>query len=257
MDKKPYILKKTNWKFVKDQSYNVAILPWGATEAHNYHLPYGTDIIQCDYVSELAAKKAWNNGAEVVVLPTIPFGVNTGQFDIKLDINMMPSTQTSVLNDITESLCRQGVYKLVVMNGHGGNNFKQIIREVGARFPNMFICYLNWYEAADWNDYFDDPGDHAGEMETSTLLYIAPDLVLDLSEAGTGKTFPFAIEALQQGWVWAERKWSEATEDTGSGNPSEATKEKGRMYLEAVTDRISSFLVELAKTDLDNLYKHQ
>ncbi len=254
MDIKPYLLKETNWKAVKDQSFEVAVLPWGATEAHNYHLPYGTDVIQCDYVAELAARKSWKNGAKIIVLPTIPFGVNTGQFDIKLDINMMPSTQTAVLLDIAESLSRQGIRKLVVMNGHGGNDFKQIVREVGARYPNMFICYLNWYQAVDWNDYFDEPGDHAGEMETSTLLHIAPHLVLSLNEAGQGRTFPFAVRALQDGTVWAERKWSKATEDTGAGNPSKATADKGNHYLEAITDTMASFLSELADISPENLY---
>lgn len=255
MDIKSYILKSTNWKEVKTQSYEVALLPWGATEAHNYHLPYGTDIIQCDYVAEISAEKAWDNGAKVVVLPTIPFGVNTGQFDIKLDINMMPGTQTAVLKDITESLSRQGIKKLVVMNGHGGNDFKQIVREVGAKFPDMFISYMNWYQAVDWNDYFDEPGDHAGEMETSTLLYIDPNLVLPLNEAGDGISHPFSIKGLQEGWVWAERKWSLATDDTGSGNPIKATAEKGKIYLDAISDNIALYLTELAKTKLEDLYK--
>lgn len=255
MDIRPYILKETNWKSIKNQSFDVAVLPWGATEAHNYHLPYGTDIIQCDYVAELAARKSWESGAKIIVLPTIPFGVNTGQFDITLDINMMPSTQTAVLMDIAESLSLQGIKKLVVMNGHGGNNFKQIVREVGARYPDMFICYLNWYQAVNWDDYFDEPGDHAGEMETSTLLYIAPDFVLPLDEAGTGDTHPFTVKALQEGWVWAERNWKKATDDTGAGNPSKATAEKGNRYLEAITDSIASFLTELSDTDADDLYE--
>jgi creatinine amidohydrolase len=123
MPPRPYILAETNWKAVKDQTYDVAVLPWGATEAHNYHLPYATDTMQCDYVAAESARIAWEKGAKVIVLPTIPFGVNTGQLDIRLDINMNPSTQMAVLRDIVDVLARQQINKIVVMNGHGGNDF--------------------------------------------------------------------------------------------------------------------------------------
>ena len=130
MPSRPYILAETHWKAVKNTDYAVAVLPWGATEAHNYHLPYATDVIECDHIAGEAARIAWERGVKVIVLPTVPFGVNTGQFDIRLDINMNPSTQAAVLRDVVESLSRQGFTKLVVLNGHGGNDFRQMIREL-------------------------------------------------------------------------------------------------------------------------------
>ena len=78
MAPRPYILAETTWKTVREANYEVVVLPWGATEAHNYHLPYATDNIQNDYVAAEAARKAWAAGAKVVVRPCIPFGVNTG-----------------------------------------------------------------------------------------------------------------------------------------------------------------------------------
>ena len=99
MPGRPYILSETNWKAVRTTEFEVAVLPWGATEAHNYHLPYGTDNIQNDHVAAAAAGRAWDAGARVIVLPGMPFGVNTGQLDVVLDINMNPSTQLAVLGD--------------------------------------------------------------------------------------------------------------------------------------------------------------
>src|SRR5690348_739163 len=81
---RPFVLAETTWKTVDPTPYEVAILPWGATEAHNYHLPYATDNIQSELVAIRAAERAWARGARAVVLPTIPFGVNTTQLDIKL-----------------------------------------------------------------------------------------------------------------------------------------------------------------------------
>ena len=133
MKPRPYVLAETNWKSVKEENYTVAVLPWGATEAHNYHLPYATDVIESDHLAAESAKIAWEKGAKVIVLPTIPFGVNTGQSDIYLDINLNPSTQYAILNDVLETLNRQGILKLLIFNSHGGNNWKSIVRELGLK----------------------------------------------------------------------------------------------------------------------------
>ena len=252
---RPYILAETNWRDIQHQNFEVAVLPWGATEAHNYHLPYATDIIEADNIAAEAARKAWEAGAKVIVLPTIPFGVNTGQTDILLDINMSPSTQAAVLNDVLEVLNRQGIKKLLVLNSHGGNDFKMIIRELGLKYPNMFISSCNWFHSMDKSKFFENPGDHADEMETSLILHLRPDLVLPLEEAGNGRDKKPKIKAYREGWAWAERKWSQVTEDTGVGNPKKATKEKGERFFEAVTDKMSELFVDLAKANQDDLYE--
>src|ERR1700760_3249929 len=103
MAERPYVLAETTWKTVDATPYSVAVLPWGATEAHNYHLPYGTDNYQSERVATLAAERAWGRGAKVAVLPTVPFGMNTTQLDIKLTINLNPSTQASLLADVVSA----------------------------------------------------------------------------------------------------------------------------------------------------------
>ena len=255
MAPRPYILAETTWQTVRETQYQVVVLPWGATEAHNYHLPYATDNIQADYVAAEAARKAWEQGAKVVVLPGIPFGVNTGQLDITLNINMNPSTQLHILRDVVQVLARQGIPKLVVLNGHGGNDFRQILRELQAEFPTVFLSTLNWFRAADRNQYFTAPGDHADELETSAMLHLAPGLVRPLADAGDGAARQFRIAALRQGWAWAQREWSKVTADTGVGNPASATAEKGAAFLEAATTNIGQFLVELAAADPQDLYE--
>lgn len=252
---KPYILAETNWLTTKDQRYDLAVLPWAATEAHNYHLPYSADVIEADRISAGAAGMAWERGAKVIVLPTIPIGVNTGQRDIKLDLNMNPSTQASVLKDIVDVLNHHRIYKLLIMNSHGGNDFKQMIRELNVQCPDMLITTCNFWQALKLEDYFDEPGDHAGEMETSLLMYLVPDLVLPLDKAGKGKAKRLKISAFHEGWAWAERKWSKVTEDTGIGNPHKATAEKGKRYFNDLVKKIGDLMHELAVTDIDDLYQ--
>lgn len=252
---RPYVLKETNWKTVRETKYEVAILPWGATEAHNYHLPYATDNYEAQYLAETSAEKAWDQGARCIVFPCIPFGVNTGQFEVDLCLNMNPSTQYQVLRDIVDVLNRQGLQKLVILNSHGGNNFKQMIRELYSEFPDVFVSAVNWWQVLDVSEYFDEPGDHAGEMETSVMMEIAPELVLPLVEAGDGAENTSTLQGVREGWVVTQRHWPSATKDTGVGNPALSTKEKGVKFLEDATTKIASFLVELHATSLNDLYK--
>ena len=254
MPSRPFVLAETNWKSVKDTPFEVAILPWGATEPHNFHLPYGTDTYETTALAERAAEFAWNKGAKVVALPTVPFGVNTGQLDLRLAINMNPSTQFTLLTDIASGLAGQAVKKLLILNGHGGNDFKQMIRELQPRV-DLFICMINWWTCINGTEFFDEPGDHAGEMETSIMMSIASDIIRPLSEAGPGRGRKFRVAGLRDGWAWAPRHWREVTDDTGTGNPATATREKGEKFLRAVTERIGGFLVELAAADLDDLYE--
>lgn len=235
------------------RSVDVAILPWGATEAHNLHLPYGTDSIQADAIAVRAAELARDRGAECVVLPTVPFGVNVQQLDIPLTINMNPGTQARVLEDVIESLEASSVRRLLVLNGHGGNDFKPMIREAQGR-TDIFLCAADWYRALPATEYFEEPGDHAGEMETSVMLHVAPDLVRPLADAGPGEARVFRVAALREGWTWAPRDWRKITPDTGVGDPRRATPEKGARFFRAATERIADFLVALATMDPDDPY---
>ena len=251
---RPYILAETNWKHLKGANLELAILPWTATEAHNYHLPYGTDTYQANHIVEESARQAFERAAKLIVLPTIPFGVNTGQPDILLDINLNPSTQMSILHDIITVLNRQGIYKLLIFNGHGGNNFTAMVRELGLVFPDMFIAVSNWFKMVNRDKFLEKPGDHADELETSLMMHIEPSLVLPLEEAGDGATKQHKIKAFQEPWLWAERRWSQVTKDTGSGDPSLSTAQKGKEVFNEVCGKFADLFVELSDLDVDDMY---
>lgn len=250
-----FVLEETNWKEVKERQPDVVILPWGATEAHNYHLPYGTDNYIAERLASECAKLASEKGVKVMVLPTIPFGVNTGQPDIWLDMNLNPGTQFLILKDLLAVLNRQSVRKFVILNTHGGNDFKQHIRELNLLFPEMLLTQCNWFKMPGFEKFFEDLGEHAGEAETSLMMHLCPELVLPLEMAGNGFAKKFRVDALNQGWAWAEREWSKVTADTGIGNPAKASADKGEKFFRFLTEKISEFLVELEQADLEDLYK--
>ncbi len=252
---KPYILAESTWNEIKDRQINLAVLPWGATEAHNYHLPYATDNYQIEAIAAEAGRIAWEKGARVTILPVIPFGVNTGQSDIKLDMNLNPSTQLIILRDLVTVLNRQGIHKLLVLNGHGGNNFKPLLRELGLEFPKMFLSLCDWFRVEDKSKYFEEDGDHADEMETSLMMYLHPDLVRPLNEAGKGNEKQSVITGIREGWAWSERAWSMVTEDTGIGNPKLSTKEKGERLFQALTQKVGDLMVEINEMNPENRYR--
>jgi creatinine amidohydrolase len=251
---RPYILSETNWENARKEKFELAILPWGATEAHNYHLPYATDNLEADFLANESARHAWEKGAKVIVLPTIPYGVNTGQTNVYLDMNLNPSTQLAILQDIAKTLDRQGISKLLIFNSHGGNDFKPLLRELGLTFPDMFFCLAEWFKMPEREIFFDEPGDHAEEVETSLMLYLRPDLVLPKEKWGKGEERKIKISSFSETWLWTERKWSKATADTGIGNPSKATADKGDKFFNSIARRLGDLFVEICQADLDDLY---
>ena len=223
---RPWVIAETNWKQVKATKYEVAVLPMGATEAHNWHLPYATDNYQNEAICAEAGRIAWEAGAKVGVLPNIPFGVQTGQLDIPFCINVNPSTQTLLLNDVIASLAGVGVPKLVVLNGHGGNDFKQILRELQAKWPQVFLSEVFWPRLHDGTGIMEFPGDHADERETSLMLHLHPHLVLPKKEWGDGRTHAPKLKAIREKRAWAQRQWTKATVDTGAGDPQSIDRGK-------------------------------
>ena len=253
---KPYILEQTNWKQVKNEKYEVAVLPWGATEPHNYHMPYGTDSLETAHIAADAAKKAWEKGARIMVLPVIPLGVqNMGQIELPFCLHTRPSTQKIIFEDILTALNGQGIKKIVLLNGHGGNDFKPLIRELQPQFPELFISLVEWFKILDLSAYFEDEGDHAGEMETSVIQYYFPELILPLGEAGEGKAKKFKLAGLKDKTAWTPRRWDKVSEDTGIGNPKAATPDKGKKFLDDVTTKIAAYFIELAQCNLNSLYE--
>ncbi len=258
---RPWILAETNYAYVKDHAYEVAVLPLGATEPHNLHLPYATDTYQCDVVGERICGEAHRRGAKVVLLPTVPYGTETNQMAFPLAMNVNPSTLFAVVRDLVGALVHHGIHKIVLLNGHGGNELKALLRELFDKSPaRLFLC--NWYQvAADaYPEIFVDAGDHAGEMETAMMLAYRPHLVVKNADgtlhADDGAVPPTRFEAINRGWVSITRPWHLLTTNSGVGDPHPATAEKSERMMEIVVERLATFLTELSAAPLDERFPY-
>jgi creatinine amidohydrolase len=235
-------------------SYELVILPWGATEPHNLHLPYLTDCILSQEIALDAAQLVnERSGINCMVLPAVNMGSqNPGQRELPFCIHARYETQKAILLDIVSSLAMQGIRKLVIINGHGGNNFKNMIRDLLVDYPDFLIAASDWYSIVPRKSFFEEPGEHADELETSVMMYYHHELV-NLAEAGSGKSKTFSVHSLNEKIAWIPRNWQKISEDTGIGNPLKSTTKKGEAYAKAVVEKYVSLFEELAKnTELYN-----
>ncbi|RMF99553.1 MAG: creatininase family protein [Planctomycetota bacterium] len=256
---RPWVLAETNYGQVKNIAYEVAVLPLGATEPHNLHLPYGMDTFEGNVIGEHICRAAWEQGAKVILLPTIPYGTQTNQRAFPFSLNLNPTTLYVVLADLVASLEHQGIRKIVLLNSHGGNDLKGFLREMYGRIDaRLFLC--NWYTIFRdvYDQIFENPDDHAGEMETSLALAYWPDLVARNEDgslaADEGAKRPSRFRAVEEGWVSITRPWHLLTTNAGAGNPHKASADKGRRLMEVLVERLGTFLVELAESPLDDQF---
>jgi creatinine amidohydrolase len=251
--RRPGVLQDATFPQICGATWPVALLPFGATEPHNVHLPYGTDTILGAEVAARVASTCIANGTNVIALPAIPFGVNTTQLDLPLTINVMPSTQLAILRDVVTSLEPHGVRGLVLLNAHGGNELRALVRELQPS-TSIMLAIVNWWQAAD-PSVFTEPGDHAGELETAAVLHVAPHLVEpDRSTWGDGRTNPSTLAGVRNGIAWIPRRWTQATVDTGVGDPRAANADTGAIFMAQAAERIAAFCCELAVADPQRLW---
>ena len=255
---RPWVLAEQNHHELPKHQWEVAVLPFGATEPHNFHMPYGTDNYQVETLGDQACARAHQAGAKVLLLPTIPYGVNTNHLQVPgaLAMSVKPTTLLAILTDLVDSLERQGVRKLVLLNGHGGNELKPLMRELHHR-TKVFVCLCDWFRMATdvYPQVFVEPGEHADEVETSLGLAFFPQLLRpELADPGVAQ--PTKLDAINRGWVSITRPWHLATTNTGLGDPSAATADKGRRLMEILVERLSGFLVQLAKEPMDERFPY-
>jgi creatinine amidohydrolase len=223
----------------------LAILPVGVVEEHGAHLPLGLDSFAAETYAAAAAPHLEEQGYEVVVAPTINYGVARAAIDFPGTLSLEPETMRSMVVEIGRSLARHGLRRLAILNGHrdrqhmkaldeaakllNGENGQQTLCVGFAQDPSITAaCFregvLHLYRSAR-----PEREGHGGESETSVALYAFPHLVnRDIMEQ-LDANFDYDLEAFR-----AE------TTDYGRlsggrgyfGSPQAARAETGRMLVE-------------------------
>lgn len=219
----------------------IAILPVGAVEAHGPHLPLGTDNILAEKLSEKLAEHV--NG---FVLPTLPYGQVWSLRHFPGSINVSNDSLIHFIVDIGESLYQQGFTTFAMVNGHLGNGtaLKEAARILFETCPDMRVFYFFYpgmnKAAADVREtdaahgtYF-----HACEIETSYMLYLAPEYV-DMDKAITDiPDIPMHADS-------TPTPWEEFTETAVLGDAKLASREKGKYIIDKALENMIKMVQQL------------
>ncbi|MEM2914175.1 MAG: creatininase family protein, partial [Candidatus Bathyarchaeia archaeon] len=117
---------------------DTAILPIGSIEQHGPHLPLGTDWMIVEEIARKVAEKLGN----CYLLPAIPYGNSQEHLDFPGTVTLKPSTLAQVVRDIVMSLYLNGLKKIIIIQGHGGNwIIKPTIRELNLEYPDLKVIH--------------------------------------------------------------------------------------------------------------------
>jgi len=244
---------------VRAREVRVAVLPIGSTEPHANHLPYGTDAFTSGALAARAAFKANQMGAKVVVLPAMPYGINTNLTAIPFAQSLRPATLTQVVKDVVDGLERHGIRKVVIVNAHGGNTttLGAALRELFATNRKVFVALVNC--SGPMQEQVKAlgmaPGEHASEAETAVALALFPEKV-HMERAAAPRQAPLKLESLKADYVTFVRPWDRVSDNTGMGDPTRATPEKGRKLVEVFVDRVAALLKELSDAEVTDAFPY-
>ncbi len=199
---------------------NTLVLPYGTTEAHGTHLPLDTDTIIIEEVAKRASEEV-----PLFVAPSLHYGVCTSTGLHPGTIGITPRTLRSLTKDIVKDAFKKGIKSFVLVSGHGGSIHVAAIKEAaeglineidGIRIAAFSIYEILPREAFELAETENDS--HAGELETSLILYLRPELVKGRDSAQYPK-LPKPVLVRDKLRYWPGAVW---------GDPQKASAEKGK-----------------------------
>lgn len=256
------ILEEMTIDGVKQLDPETVVFGLGSTEPHGPHLPYGTDVSQTDAVCRRAVTRANERGAQALMYPTFPIGNNVNFKAYPFACRIGVRTLMNVVLDVIEALEAEGIQKIVVVNGHGGNTatLKATLREyAGRNAPDegAFVCLTSTFNSIpdEIQEQIEHPSDHAGEEETSRMLHLRPDLVRDEEFEAFPVREP-GIEQLGSDGAYFVPPWHGYLPKSAGGETAESSAEKGELLINGAADWIADLLVELQDADIDELFPY-
>lgn len=239
------------------QTMDTAILPCGAIEQHGPHLPVDIDYFDARYLAHVVAAACAD--PKPLVLPAIPFGVSYHHEDFKGTISVSNDALSRFVYDIGMSLAKNGIKKLIILNGHGDNApTLSYAAQMINRDAHIFVC-VDTGETSDVDlyDLIETPNDiHAGEIETSTTLAIRPEMVQ--MDKAKDSTLSFGSKYLDydsdRGVSWYVRT-SKISDNGVLGDPTKATVEKGEKMWDLMVRHLVKFVESVKNTPLNDLYQ--
>ncbi|MBT3591929.1 MAG: creatininase family protein [Candidatus Nitrosopelagicus sp.] len=210
-------------KIIKKKK-QIAIIPVGSIEQHGPHLPISTDS---DIVTEIASK--FSDKVKGILLPTISYGISDEHFPF-FNLSIKKSTLSKILEDICESLIKNGISKIIIINGHYGNldSLRSFERKQKTRRKIEIFSY--------WK-YMDREFDHAGNVETSIMLAISKNV--DMRKVKKGfQTDGMSKQEISKINKLAQKSFPKVTGNGVWGDPTRSSARLGRKIIKEVVNNL-------------------
>jgi len=254
----PFIWGELNWPDAQAlfQEVDIALLPVGAIEQHGPHLPLDTDAFDAYYLACRVAETC--SDPRPLVLPLVPYGVSYHHEDFKGTVSIGNETLSRLIYDIGMAAAGNGIRKLVIINGHGGNDpALNFAAQMINRDAHIFVC-VDTGETSDVdiaaivrtaNDV------HAGEIETSTTLAVRPELVrMDRAEPAIPDfSSNYLSFSSTRGINWYAHTRRISTSGV-MGDPSRASAATGEKIWTAMIAHLVAFVEDLKQLSLDEIH---
>jgi creatinine amidohydrolase/Fe(II)-dependent formamide hydrolase-like protein len=258
VDRQRYQWGELTWPEARDrfQQVDIALLSVGAIEQHGPHLPLDTDAFDADYLARQVAEAC--SDPKPLVLPNIPYGVSYHHDEFQGTVSISNDSLAKLVYDIGMSVALNGIKKLVIINGHGGNSpalnhAAQMIN----RDAHIFVC-VDTGETSDVDIYslVETPNDvHAGEIETSTSLAIRPQLVkMDQAHREVPEFSSRYLDFTSNrgvSWYAYTRKISNSGV---MGDPTKASAAKGKQIWETMITHLVALVEDLKSMTLEEIH---
>ena len=247
-----------NWRQARDRikKMDVALLPVGAVEQHGPHLPLDTDAFDADYLARRVAEAC--SDPKPLVLPLISYGVSYHHADFTGTVSISNDTLAKVIYEIGMSVSRNGIRKLVIINGHGGNSpALNYAAQMINRDAHIFVCVDTGETSdVDIDKIVETPNDvHAGEIETSTGLAVRPQLVkMDQAQKHIPKFSSRYLDfTSKRGVLWYA--YTRKISPSGvMGDPTKASAAKGERIWEIMIAHLVSLVEDLKRMTLEEIH---
>lgn len=256
------ILQEMTIDDVRALDPEVVVLGIGSTEPHGPHLPYGTDTFRVEEIGRRAVPAANDQGASALLYPSLPIGNNVNFKAWPHACRIGVRTLMDVVLDIIEALEEDGIQKIVLLNGHGGNTdtLEAALREHAGRHGSgggAFVALVSAANVArsETTDVIDHPSPHAGEAETCQILHLRPDLVRE-DKFENFPSMESTLEQLEENTVTYVPRWDAYLPQSAGGETRESTPEKGEAIIEATADWLADFLLALNEADVHELFPY-
>jgi creatinine amidohydrolase/Fe(II)-dependent formamide hydrolase-like protein len=238
---------------------DVALLPVGAIEQHGPHLPLDTDAFDADYLARRVAEACTD--PKPILLPLIPYGVSYHHEDFSGTISITNETLARLAYEVGMSAARNGIAKLIIVNGHGGNAATlQFAAQMINRDAHIFTCVDSGETSdTDIEAMAETPNDvHAGEIETSTSMAVRPALVrLDEARKSVPRFSSRYLDFSSKRSVDWYARTAKLSASGVMGDPTKATREKGERMWDVMIRHLVEFVEQLKGMSLSEIHQRR